>query len=183
MSINCEPAEAPRLSAGERALLAALVEFPETTAAGVARVAQLSVATTRRALRRFETLGAAVRCSPPSIGGSSVPDLWSAAPGGLNLLAVPKSDAVSGSRTPTTRDKILTTVGLRPGLSLGELAWSTALSRRNVSEMLGVLEREGLVHRVVRRGRSGGRVADGWALAQTELDVPLFDLAADEDAS
>lgn len=172
-----------RLSAGERALLAALVECPQTTVSGVANLARLSTSMVRRTLRRFEAVGAAVSVRQPSIDGSSAPVLWSAAPWVLHLVEAPGQASESGSSRPMARDKILTTVGLRPGLPAVELAWRTALSRRGLLELLTGLEREGLVRRVTRRGRHGRRLADGWALTRAEPDEPLFELGPDGDQS
>lgn len=179
MSSDHEAADVPRLSAGEPALLAALIEFPETTVSGVANAARVSTSMARRALRRFEALGAAARASPPGIEGTRVPELWSASSSVLHMLSSTAGVQASEATRPTTRDKILTAVGLRPGLPLGEISWCTALSRRYVVEMLAVLEREGLVRRVSRTGRSG-RLADGWVLALADPDEPLFGVDADD---
>lgn len=169
--------EALRFSASERAALIALVQHPEVSAAGIAAAARLSLTTTQRALRRFESLGAAACFSRTSLDGRSVRALWSASATVLDLVA--SSGALPMVRAlvaPCARDKVLTALALRPELTIGDIEWATTLSRTSVAEMLAVLERQGVVCRVERRGPSGGRVADGWKLALDTAAVPLFEL-------
>jgi DNA-binding MarR family transcriptional regulator len=169
--------EAPQFSASERAVLVALVHHPEVSAAGIAVAAHLSLATTRHALRRFESLGAAVCLSRTSIDGQSIRALWSASATVVDLLAssgiLPMARALLA---PCARDKVLTALALRPELPIGEIEWATALSRTSVVEMLAALEKQGIACRVERRGLSGGRLADGWKLALDAAAVPLFGL-------
>ncbi|WP_194911451.1 MarR family transcriptional regulator [Catenulispora rubra] len=169
--------EALRFSASERAVLIALVQRPEASAAGIAVAARLSLTTTLRALRRFESLGAAVCFNRTGLDGRSVRALWSASATVLDLVA--NSGALPMARAliaPCARDKVLTTLALRPELTIGDIEWATALSRTSVVEMLAALEKQGIVCRVERRGPSGGRVADGWKLALDAAAVPLFEL-------
>ncbi|MBS2545325.1 MarR family transcriptional regulator [Catenulispora sp. NL8] len=167
----------PQLSASERALLVALVQRPRVSAAGLAGATQLSLATTRQALRRLESLGAVVCVSGTSLDGRSVRSLWFASATVLDLLA--RSGALPMARAllaPCARDKVLTALALRPKLPIGDIAWATALSRTSVTQMLGALEKQGLAHRVERRGPGGDRVADGWMLTLDAVAIPLFKL-------
>lgn len=176
MSSSCKTKEV-RLSASERAVLVALVQRREVTATGLAGVMGLSLATTRRALRRFESLGAAVCLSRTSIDGLSALLVWSASPAVLDLLA--GSGALPMARAlfaPCARDKVLTAMGLRPGLSIEDIAWATALSRTSVVQMLAALEKQGSALRVERRSLGGARLADGWTLTMDAAAKPLFEL-------
>ncbi|MEY9855105.1 DNA-binding MarR family transcriptional regulator [Catenulispora sp. GAS73] len=169
--------EAVRFSASERAVLVALVRRPEASAAGIAVAARLSLATTQRALRRFESLGAAMCFNRTGLDGKSVRALWSASATVLDLVA--SSGALPLVRAlvaPCARDKVLTALALRPELTIGDIEWATALSRTSVVEMLANLEKQGVVCPVERRGPSGGRLADGWKLALDDATVPLFEL-------
>lgn len=169
--------ETPRFSAGERALLVALIQRREATVIALAGAAHLSPDTTRRALRRFESLGAAVCFSRVSIDGRSVRALWSASAAVLDLLAESGIPHMARALVaPSARDKVLTALGLRPGMTIGEIAWATGLSRATVTEMLAVLEKQDGACRVERRGPSGGRQADGWMLTLDNAAEPLFEL-------
>lgn len=88
-------------------------------------------------LRGFESLGAAVCVSRPTLDGRSVSALWSASAAVLDLLAssgeLPMTQALLAS---CARDKVLTALGLRPGLPIGDIVWATALSRTSVIEVL-----------------------------------------------
>lgn len=169
--------ELPRFSASERALLIALVQHREATAASLAGAVHVSLATTRHALHRFESLGVAVCFSRTSIDGRSVRALWSASGTVVDLLAnsgmLPMAQALVA---PSARDKVLTALGLRPGLPIGDIVWATALSRSAVTEMLAALEKQGSACRVERRGPGGGRLADGWKLSLDSVASPLFEL-------
>lgn len=177
MSPSCKTKEVPRFSASERAVLVALVQRREATATSLAGATGLSLATTQRALRRFESLGATVCVSRASLDGRSISALWSASATLLDLLA--DSGALPMARAllaPCARDKVLTALGLRPGLSIGDIAWATALSRTSVVDLLAALERQGSARRVGRRGPGGGRLADGWRLTLDDAADPLFGL-------
>lgn len=169
--------ELPPFSASERALLIALVQRREASTAGLAGAVHLSLATARKALNRFESLGAVVRFSRTSIDGRSVRVLWSASATVVDLLAdsgmLPMARALLA---PSARDKVLTALGLRPGLTIGDIAWATALARTSATETLAALEKQGSACRVERRGPSGGRLADGWKLTLDNIANPLFEL-------
>lgn len=177
MSRICKTKEVPRFSASERAVLVALVQRREVTATGLAGATGLSLTTTQRALRRFESLGAAVCVSRPTLDGRSVNALWSASGAVLDLLAgsgvLPMARALLA---PCARDKVLTALGLRPGLPIGDIVWATALSRTGVVEVLAALEKQGATRRVERRGPGGCRLADGWTLTLDDAASPLFEL-------
>lgn len=183
MSTDHEASEALRLSAGERVLLAALIECPEITVPELTEYTALSVSTVRDGLRRLKSLGAAKSDRTLTLGESRACVLWSATAAVLHLVFVPDVTAASGSGKPTAREKVLTVVRLRPGLPMHELAWATALSRTIASESLSRLEREGLVHRVRRTGRRGGVIADGWVATSSELDELLASVVAASDES
>ena len=177
MPINHKTKEVPQFSASERAVLVALVQRREVAATGLAGATGLSLATTRRALRRFESLGAAVCVNRTTIDGRSVRPLWSASATVLDLLtSAGRLHMARALLAPCARDKVLTALGLRPGLSIEDVAWATALSRNRVVQMLAALEKQGSVRRVERRGPSGGRLADGWKLTLDDVASPLFEL-------
>ena len=96
MPINHKTKEVPQFSASERAVLVALVQRRAVAATGLAGATGLSLATTRRALRRFESLGAAVCVNRTTVDGQSVRPLWSASATVLDLLT-------SAGRLPMAR--------------------------------------------------------------------------------
>ena len=177
MPSNRTTKEAPHFSASERAVLLALAQRREATATGLAGATGLSLATTRRALRRFESLGAAVCLSRTTIDRLSVHPLWAASPTMLDLLASAGRLPMAGALlAPCARDKVLTAIGLRPGLSIEDIAWATALPRTRVVDVLAALEKQGATRRGERRGPGGGRLADGWTLTLDDTQNPLFEL-------
>lgn len=177
MSRVCKTKEGPQFSASERAVLVALVQRREATATGLAGATGLSLITTQRALRRFESLGAAVCVSRSTLDGRSVSALWSASVTVLDLLAssgvLPMARALFA---PSARDKVLTALGIRPELPIEHIVWATALSRTSVVDVLATLEKQGATRRVERRGPGGGRLADGWKLTLDDAASPLFEL-------
>lgn len=172
MSNYNQSGEVPRLSAGQRALLGALIEHPDSTVTELAVAARVSTTTVRDALRTFEEIGAAVRCALPNSGGRPAPEIWLASRDALAIIGRPRRvairdsllDSLDDQGDATALEKVLATLRLQPDLPIGDISWCTALSRASVIEVLASLERQDVVCRIERRGVSGGRLADGWRL-------------------
>lgn len=79
MAENQTPAPVESLSPGRRAVLAALVEFPETTVIALSDAAQVPRSSTAAALKYLEERGLATRKIFPILDGKPRPaDIWSA---------------------------------------------------------------------------------------------------------
>lgn len=92
------PVQPPHLSPGKRAVLAALVEFPEATVITIADAAQVGRSSAAAALNMLEQYGLAVRRPSTLCEATHRPaDLWCATPAAAPSLAATPQEPKLGS--------------------------------------------------------------------------------------